>query len=171
MDSSASGTRGPLSGAFGLSGFSLKQLISWGPQLNVDHPQIDAQHQGIFDIATEIAEIWHQRGDLVRLKTVAGKLAKVLDAHFRYEEQELADINYTKLEEHRAEHKMMLADLQRIRDRLDQMTGSEIRSEPGFMVLSFVLGVTVGHISHSDMDYRAFAHRESTSGTPPWPGK
>ena len=101
MSSMLGGRPGPTSGLQMLTGFSLKRLVSWGDSLKVDQPQLDAQHQAIFEIALEIADLWHKRGDLDQLKAAADKLAKVLGAHFRFEEQELADLGYTRLAEHR----------------------------------------------------------------------
>jgi len=160
---------GPVSGFRGLTGFSLKQLVAWGDHLHVDQPQLDAQHQGICDIALEVVDIWHKRGDLDQLKEVAAKLGRVLESHFRYEEKQLADIGYTKLDAHRAEHRVMLDELRLIRDRLDGMQSGRIDSEPGFLVLSYVLGVTIGHISHSDMDYRQFAREATSNERTGWP--
>jgi hypothetical protein len=97
LSSMLGGRPGPTSGLHMLTGFSLKRLVSWGDSLKVDQPQLDAQHQAIFEIALEIADLWHKRGDLDQLKAAADKLAKVLGAHFRFEEQELADLGYTRL--------------------------------------------------------------------------
>jgi hemerythrin len=160
---------GRMSGLHGLSDLSLKQLVAWGDHLKVDQPQIDAQHQAIFDIAMEIADIWHKRGNLVQLKSAAEKLYKVLESHFRFEERQLADIGYSNLAEHRSEHRVMLGELQMIRDRIENMGHGTIQAEPGFLVLSFVLGVTVGHISHSDMEYCVFARKAASDDGRVWP--
>jgi len=152
----------------GLSDLSLKRLVTWGDHLKVDQKEIDAQHEGIFGIAMEISDLWQRHGDLDQLKAVAEKLAKVLEAHFRYEERQLAEIVYPKLVEHQAEHKVMLDELQGIRNRLDRMGNGNVQMEPGFLVLSYILGVTVGHIVHSDMDYGAFA-RASAGSRATWP--
>jgi hemerythrin-like metal-binding protein len=137
----------------GLSSQSLKQLMAWGDHLKLGQPQIDAQHQAIFDIAIEIADIWHKHGDLAQLKAVTEKLSRVLSAHFQFEEQELAELGYEKLAEHRAEHAVILGELQTIRKRLENMEPGTVQTQPGFLVFSFVLGVTVGHLNHSDTDY------------------
>jgi len=63
--------------------------------------------------------------------------------------------------EHRAEHKVMLDELGLIRERLDDMAQGTVQGEPGFLVLNFVLGVTIGHIFHSDMQYCVFARHAS----------
>jgi hemerythrin-like metal-binding protein len=102
----------PASGLHNLSEFSLKQLVAWGDHLKVHQPQIDAQHEAIFNLALEIAHIWQDRGDLDELKALAEKLDKVLQAHFRYEEQLLAEIGYPELAAHKAEHQVMLHELE-----------------------------------------------------------
>ncbi len=113
-----------------------------------------------------------QHGDTDRLKVLTEKLANVLGGHFRYEEEQLAKVGYPKLDEHKAEHKVMLDELQLIRDRLDKMGHGTAQLAPGFMVRNYVLGVTVGHICHSDMEYCVFARKAAAmaarkSGRPP----
>jgi len=150
---------GRLSGPQGLNGHSLKQLVAWGDHLKVDQAQLDAQHEAIFKIAMEVADTWQNRGDLDRLKALTEKLAHVLGGHFRYEELQLAEAGYPKLGEHKAEHQVMLDELQIIRERLDRMKPGSSQMWPGFIVHNYVLGVTVGHICHSDMDYCAHARQ------------
>lgn len=135
---------------------SLKQLVAWGDHFKVGHPQLDAQHEAIFNIAMEIAESWPNRGDIERLKGLTEKLNHVLAAHFSYEEQQLAGFGDPGLEAHKAEHKVMLDELQVIRTRLAAMEPGTSSMAPTFMVHNFVLGLTVGHISHSDMAYCAY---------------
>lgn len=166
---SAVGAFGRMAGMHGLTDSSLKQLMVWGDHLMVDQPQIDAQHEGIFKLAMEIADQWFKHGDLDRIKGLAEKLAKVLEGHFRYEESQLAAVGYPRLEEHRAEHQVMLEELQVIRDRLDNMGHGIAQKLPGFIVNNFVLGVTVGHIGHSDMEYCAFARKAAEGKEQVWP--
>ena len=142
----------------GLSRYSLKQLITWGDHLRIDHPQIDVQHEAIFNVALEIADISHAQGDSGRLRVLVEKLNKVLETHFDYEEQQLAKIGYAKLAQHKAEHTVMLDELQVIRERLNGFAGRPIQQGPGFLIMNFVLGVTVGHILDSDMEYGVFVH-------------
>lgn len=170
MDLGSRSIFGRASGLHGLSEFSLKRLVTWGDHLKVDQSQIDAQHEGIFTLALEIADVWHRHGDLKQLKTLTEKLHKVLEAHFRYEEQQLAAIGYPKLAAHQAEHKVMLDEMQVLRGRLDGMSEGTVQAEPGYLVLNYVLGVTVGHIFHSDMDYCVFARKVASDEGQPWQG-
>lgn len=159
----------PTSARHDLSRFSLKQLIAWGDHLKVHQPQIDAQHEAIFNLALEIASVWHDRGDLKRLQALAEKLDKILEAHFRFEERKLAEIRYPKLAEHKAEHKLMLDDLQTIRGRLDRSTSARMLAETGWAFQNFVLGLTVGHIFNSDMDYVLHARQAESNEDQVWP--
>lgn len=169
MDLKSRSPFGRMSGLHGLSDVSVKQLIAWGDHLKVDQPQIDAQHEAIFHLAVEILDIWHMHGNLEPLKALCEKLAKVLEAHFRYEEGQLAAIGYTSLAEHAAEHEVMLNELQVIRDRLGRMGRGTVQPEPGFLVVNYILGVTIGHICHSDMDYCVFARKASHEDGHAWP--
>jgi hypothetical protein len=106
-----------------------------------------------------VADLWERRADLQKLKDVTDKLALVLAAHFKYEEQLFTGTGYPQRELHRDEHRAMLAELHTLRARLAAMQPGRVNSEPGFLVLSYVLGLTVGHLSHSDLDaYAAPGH-------------
>lgn len=93
----------------------------------------------------------------------------MLEGHFRYEELQLAEVNYPRLEDHKAEHKVMLEELQVIRDRLESMGHGTAQKLPGFIVNNFVLGLTVGHIGCSDMEYCAFARKAAEGKEQVWP--
>lgn len=140
---------------FGLSTLSLKRLIVWGDHYKVGHPRLDAQHEAIFDIALELADLWQRRGNLQQLKDITEKLFHVLAAHFRFEEQQFAETGYARFEEHCEEHRVMLEELQALRALLEAMKSGRVSSEPGVLVLSYMLGLTVGHLAHSDIDAAA----------------
>jgi hemerythrin-like metal-binding protein len=158
-----------ISGLHGMTDMPLKQLISWGDHLKVDQPSIDAQHEAIFNIAIEIVDSWQNHCHLDHLKALTEKFAKVLVGHFRYEEKQLEEVGYPKIEEHKAEHKVMLDELEVIRHRLDQIEEGPAQRAPGFIVHNYVLGVTVGHICHSDMDYCVFARKVAEGKVKTWP--
>jgi len=153
------------SGLHGFPQLSLKRLVTWGDHHKVGQPQLDAQHEAIFGIALEIADNWYNhRRDLEQLKAAAEKLNKVLESHFRFEEQQLGDSRYGKLGEHRAEHNVMLDELRRIRGWLERLDPRTIQTESGSLLLNYLLGVTVGHISHSDLGY--CGHALNAAGAP-----
>lgn len=154
---------GRMSGLHGMTDMSLMHLVSWGDHLKVDHATLDAQHEAIFALAIDVADTWHKHGNLDELKILAEKLAKVLEAHFRYEEAQLGVALYPNLEEHKHEHMMMLQELQILRNRLERMNPGAAQMAPGWLLHNFILGVTVGHICHSDMEYCAYARKAAES--------
>jgi len=117
----------------------------------------------------EVADTWQRHGNVDRLKVLTEKLANVLEGHFRYEERQLAEVGYPNLDEHKAEHKVMLDELQVIRGRLEDMGHGTAQLAPGFMVRNYVLGVTVGHIGQSDMEYCAYARKAAEGKKDIWP--
>ena len=102
--------------------------------------------------------MWRSNADLKDLRALVEKLGKVLEGHFRYEESVLAEAGYPKLEEHKAEHAVMLSELAVIRSRLAKKGDGPAYPESGWIVLNFMLGVTVGHIANSDLDYFVHVH-------------
>src|ERR1039457_55967 len=169
MSMNSPGTFGRMSGLHGMTDTPLKQMIGWGDHLKVDQPSIDAQHEGIFNIAMEVVDIWQKHGQLEKLRGLTKKLANVLEGHFRYEERQLEEVGYPKLDEHKTEHKVMLDELKLIRIRLHQMGDGTAQMAPGFLVHNFILGVTIGHICHSDMEYCVYARKVAEGKEKTWP--
>jgi hemerythrin len=138
-------------GASPLVRYSLSHLVEWGDHLSVDHPGIDAQHKLIFERVGEVHDLWRRNASLIDLRVAFDRLNSVLETHFRYEERMLAETAYPNLAEHAAEHRALLGELAAIRARL----GGDGKAPPesGWAILDFLLGVTVGHIVSSDIDY------------------
>ena len=137
----------------GLAFSSLRNLIEWGNDYKVYQPEIDTQHEEVFKLALEASNLARDKADLERLRVVFGKFGNVLNAHFRYEEAELEKRRYPKLEEHRAQHAAMLTEFDFIRQRLAGKVDGWPFQEEALVILNVMLGVTVGHILHSDVDY------------------
>lgn len=131
--------------------YSLTRLVEWGEHLSVDHPSLDAQHEAIFRLVGRVHDLWRRNADVTDLRAAVEKLHGALEGHFHYEERMLAATAYPSLAEHAAEHRALLAELEAIRQCL---TGSgKAPPESGWCLLNFLLGVTVGHIVGSDVDY------------------
>jgi hemerythrin len=162
MKPSMNSLAGIAGGPFGLSTLSLKRLIVWGEHYKIGQPELDAQHEAIFDIALEAANLWDRRAELQQLKDVTDKLALALAVHFSYEEQLFAGTAYARSEDHIDEHRAMLEALHALRARLETMQPGRVKSGPDLAMLSCVLGLTVGHLSHSDLDAHAAPGRAST---------
>jgi hemerythrin len=164
-------TNAALFGRIPMQHHALNNLIQWGDHLSVEHPGIDAQHKAIFDLGTRVHETWRAGGRVDVLRLAVDKLVNLLPAHFSYEERLLADIGFDGLEQHIAEHRSMLNDLEVMRGRFHavkdghESPGGSVLA-PGWSIMQFILGFTVGHVASSDMSYcRALvANRGAVSG-------
>ncbi|NEV64085.1 hemerythrin domain-containing protein [Thiorhodococcus minor] len=144
----------------GLAANSLKQIISWSSDFEIDDPAIDSQHERIFDLALEACELSRAATGIPALIDLLEKLDAVLGVHFRAEEQMLAEIDYPRLSEHRAEHNAILVELDFIRQRLASGSEGWAIHQQTLVVTNFMIGVTVGHILRSDSDYAQYMQRD-----------
>jgi hemerythrin len=138
-------------GASPLMRYSLSHIVEWSDHLSVDHPGVDAQHKLIFERVGEVHDLWRRNAKLADLRVAVDRLAGVLETHFHYEERMLAETAYPNLAEHAAEHRALLDELAAIRGGLGG--DGKALPESGWALLDFLLGVTVGHIVSSDIEY------------------
>lgn len=139
--------------AEGLAFNSLMGLLEWGERFKLEHPTLDTDHQKLFELAERACRISRTPAAIDELKGVFDEFSTVLKAHFSHEESELAQAKYVKLNEHRAEHAAMLAEHEFIRQRLENISQRPLYLEEALVILNFMIGVTVGHILHSDAEY------------------
>lgn len=155
-----------------LQHLAISNLIQWGDHLSVEHPGIDAQHKAIFDLGAKVYEHWRGGGRVDTLRPAVDKLASLLQSHFAYEERLLAEIGYDGLAQHAAEHRSMLGELEIIQQHFNafsdnqESTGGSLLA-PGWPIMQFILGFTVGHVMSSDMSYcrTLIASRDVVQGT------
>ena len=150
--------RTALFGRVPLQHLAMTNLIQWGDHLSVGNREIDAQHKAIFDLGGRIHENWRGGAAVDALRPLVDKLANLLPAHFSYEERRLAEIGYDDLDHHEAEHRSMLKDFARVRERFHALEdGHQSRGgsllAPGWPIMQFFLEFSVGHVMSSDMSY------------------
>ncbi|MFZ4537601.1 bacteriohemerythrin [Propionivibrio sp.] len=165
-------TNTALFGRIQLQHLSVNNLIQWGDHLSVEHPRIDAQHKAIFDLGTRVYESWRGGGNVDLLRPAVDKLENLLKVHFAYEERLLAEIGYEGLEQHAAEHRGMLVEMENLQLRFHaikqghEFSGGSLLA-PGWSIMQFILGFTIGHVMSSDMSYcqTLIASRNQIQGT------
>jgi hemerythrin-like metal-binding protein len=151
-------TTNALFGRIQMQHHSINTLIQWGEHLTVEHPEIDAQHKALYDLGTTVYEKWRAGASVNALRPAVEKLTALLKDHFSYEEQVLKEIGYADLDEHVAEHRSMLAEMELVREQFyrfeddSKPTGGSLLA-PGWPVLQLILGFIIGHVSTSDMGY------------------
>ncbi len=107
---------------------------SKGEHHQVGQPELDAQHRAIFDIALEVADLAAARRSAAT-QGGAAKLEQALQAHFAFAERQFADTDQARKAEHRDQHRVLLAELHAIGERLDRMRPDRVPPKPGFVVL------------------------------------
>lgn len=147
-----------LLGRMPLQHLSLNNMIQFGDHLLVDHPAIDDQHKSIFDLGTKVFENWRAGGSIDILRPAVEELSNLMHSHFTFEERVLDEIGYEDLKNHAAEHRTMRDELSTMHERLRHDKACHEGHEglslaPGWTVMQFILGVTVGHVANSDMSY------------------
>ena len=142
---------------------SLNKLIQFGDHLLVDHPVIDAQHKEIFELGVKVYQDWSCGEGIDVLRPAVEKLSNLMHVHFGFEERVLSGIGYEDIKSHAAEHRSMRDELSLMNEQFRNYKGGrEIRTgslmAPGWSIMQFILGFTVGHVATSDMCYyRALA--------------
>jgi len=147
-----------LFGRMQLQHLSLGRLIQFGDHLFVDHPVIDAQHKLIFNLGVSVYQNWSGGEGVDVLRPAVEKLSNLMHSHFNFEERVLHAIGYEDLKSHAAEHRAMRDELSVMHERFHSYKdGKEIRPSslmaPGWSIMQFILGFTVGHVAASDMAY------------------
>jgi hemerythrin-like metal-binding protein len=79
-------------------------MLVWTPALNIDVPEIDAQHKALFERASRFHAAVRAREHNFRLEDLFGYLANYARVHFAAEEQFMRDVGYPGLAEHVQEH-------------------------------------------------------------------
>ncbi len=147
-----------LFGRMQLQHLSLNTLIQFGDHLVVDHPAIDAQHKAIFNLGVKVYENWRGGGSLDVMRPAVEKLSNLMHAHFSFEERVLHEIGYDDLINHAIEHQVMRDELSMMHERLhnfketEETRGGSLLA-PGWSIMQFILGFTVGHVASCDMAY------------------
>ena len=137
-----------------LQHLSLAKLLKFGDHLRVDHAALDAQHQAIFELGVKVYEDWRRGESLDVLRPALDKLSDLLNAHFKHEERVLQDVGYEGLERHAGEHRQLRDELSAVRARLHAVRdGTKAPLGPDAAAVQFILGLTVGHVAGSDMQY------------------
>lgn len=147
----------------GLAFHSLKPLLSWREDFQINEPSIDGQHEAIFEMALEATELAQERTDRDGLIELFERFGRALEGHFRYEEEMLQRIGYPDLEDHRAQHRAMLSEHAFVRQRLASDGVDWPFQDQALIVLNFMLGVTIGHILRGDVSYAQYLQQETAA--------
>jgi hemerythrin len=125
-------------------------------------PDMDSQHQRIFQALQRLDESLHGPFPLETLGARLKQLETLSLDHFRAEELFMEQAQYPLFQIHRAEHEFIL---DRCHDVLDQFSAPD--SPPLTQLAEALAALFAQHIQKVDMDYATFLEAEREAACPP----
>lgn len=121
-------------------------IFSWKSSYSVENSIIDAQHQELFNIASEAFKKVPKSEKMQKIKDTLNKLIVYFKNHFKDEEQYMQEIKYDKVEEHIKIHQNIIDKLNELIKKSTQMKIPEIEDA----IKDFIEGSLVAHILEED---------------------
>lgn len=139
---------------------SKDSLISWDEAFSLGLPEIDDQHQSLFEIMNRLWSAIVTRGDGARMLAILGELEHYTQTHFTAEETFMRVIHYPDFNAHKTAHTSFIQRLAAERQALE--TGRPLSLD----LLHFLKDWLVNHIQVMD---RAYSEVHKASQQPQQP--
>ncbi|MEK7192699.1 MAG: bacteriohemerythrin [Patescibacteria group bacterium] len=123
--------------------------IIWKPELSVHVQLIDEQHQFFVDLMNETYDAFYKLELHDRLPHLVDQIAAYGLMHFQTEEHFFDEFNYEFANEHKEEHRKLLAQVVSFKERLAKEGDNKIVIE----LISFLEGWLVNHLAIHDAKY------------------
>lgn len=124
----------------------------WKDVLDIGFPRLDEQHKELFAISSELMDAIAEGKGEEELKATFDRLKAYTELHFREEEAYMKEIGFPDLEEHAAEHSLLLV---RVNTLWRLIQSGEPISPKG--VSLFISEWIAGHIMEKDARIGRFA--------------
>jgi hemerythrin len=129
-------------------------LIVWKDAFAIDNGVIDEDHRFLIEHLNAIVTALNTRAPVEGICRDIRQLRVFAELHFQREERLQALSGYPGLDEHRGEHRDMLAQIDRI---LAQLTTTSATDAAGYRhIKSFMYRWLLGHIIESDAKIGSF---------------
>lgn len=126
------------------------EKIVWYSKYNTGNEIIDSEHQYLVSLINEIMEK-RKEMNLDEIKRIFIELKRYAHIHFYNEEKLMEEINYPKIEDHKAQHRVFLEELDKIEKEL--MLENKYVS---FEIMIFLSKWFINHIQHMDKDFSSY---------------
>lgn len=134
-------------------------MLRWDATLELGHRALDKQHRKLARLINQVHRV-QLSGPQDAVLAALGALAYATARHFEFEEQLMAETNYTKTEAHTENHSEILTQLTRFAARL--LARPEARD--GEKTLAFLKAWLASHIKSFDRDFVAYLATTASSG-------
>lgn len=134
-------------------------MFTWDPTLAIDVPEIDAQHQALFDQAARFDAAVRSGQSALEVQELFAFLSRYAQEHFEAEERLMREVDYPRLPSHTLEH----AEFRRRLATLVPHWESEGDSSSLLMAVSgFLVRWLREHIGTSDRAIGAYLRARAT---------
>jgi hemerythrin-like metal-binding protein len=128
-------------------------LMKWDATLSVSVPSLDAQHQRLIALVNSLHDAMRAGQGAATLGTVLDELLSYTRTHFMNEEMLMKSRRYPGLDAHVAEHRALIADVQKLQAELKSGTLLTMT------VMEFLQAWLMKHILQSDKQYVPYLNK------------
>lgn len=126
-------------------------FVEWDPNLALGHPDIDRQHQGLFEAFNRLHEATSSgKRDECSLNCL-GEITRYVQEHFRDEEALMFQAGYPDLPSHKEKHRLFEEKT------TNYTTSCELGYAPYTDMLEFLRDWLKTHIGSSDLAFIRYA--------------
>ncbi len=136
----------------------ITKMFQWTPDYAVGVPQIDQEHQRLFQMAEEMHQAMLEGKGEAILEDLLSRLVKYTIHHFAHEERLMERIGYPDYRQHQIEHAELCSKVRRMQDR------SDLETIPPGEILRFLGDWLKYHTTTSDRRIGAYMTMSGTHG-------
>lgn len=125
--------------------------LEWNEEYRLGISQIDEQHQYLFEIVAQIANLDALTSTKEELKSILGELSRYMNEHFNDEEVYMQRIGFPEYENHRKLHREIIEFVNT--SVTNSPTLGMIRTKLKFIIKKAL----IDHIVIEDMKYKLYA--------------
>jgi len=94
-------------------------LMTWGPMLQLGYGDIDAQHKRLVELVNQLDDAMRAGHGRDVMGSVLNELIRYTVYHFAFEEKLMDQYGISSLAAHKAEHKVLVADVTAFKAKFD----------------------------------------------------
>lgn len=95
--------------------------FAWNAKYSLGNAQIDAEHQGLVELANDIATFASHGENAARVRRDILALYEHMRVHFQHEDEYMLRLGYPRYEEHKKQHAEILAAMNAIMKHSDNL--------------------------------------------------
>jgi len=140
-----------------MKGKNKMALLTWSERYSVGVEMLDEQHRKMIDALNHLHEAMLAKQPPSAIAPLVAQLEDCTSRHFATEEQLMAAASYPQAEQHRAEHGVLLQQIERCK-KLYQSGDIALSGD----VLEFLQGWLGDHILEEDKEYGPWLNQHPT---------